>query len=157
PAALAMAVAFRDGLPRAGMVAAGSVLAIFVGDRYLGRPDAVGELATAVVGGGTLGLLAAWWARRVVAEARRARRQVGRVELYLKDRRGTPVEMIARPTDLRETSEQVSARAEAIVQLDTLDEYLREMRDELRADEVIFWRWYDSRDALRPTAWSTPN
>src|SRR5688500_5731361 len=40
-------------------------------------------------------------------------------------------------------------------QMAILDRYLRDVRDALGADEVIFWRLHRSADAMRATAWST--
>jgi diguanylate cyclase (GGDEF)-like protein len=39
--------------------------------------------------------------------------------------------------------------------MEILDRYLRDVRDGLGADEVVYWRWHSSAEALRATAWST--
>jgi diguanylate cyclase (GGDEF)-like protein len=46
-------------------------------------------------------------------------------------------------------------RTEATQDIETLDRLLRDVRDLLYAEEAIFWKWDEERDAMRPFAWST--
>ena len=39
---------------------------------------------------------------------------------------------------------------------DTIAAFLQDVRDSMGADEALFWRWSEKRDALQPFTWSTP-
>jgi diguanylate cyclase (GGDEF)-like protein len=56
---------------------------------------------------------------------------------------------------LRRDVELTMEQLEATQDLETLDALLRDLRDFTAADETIFWRWIENREALVPTAWST--
>jgi diguanylate cyclase (GGDEF)-like protein len=58
-------------------------------------------------------------------------------------------------TDLRQETQTMLEEAEVASDLATLDAFLVDVRDALGADEAIFWRWSEQRDALAPASWST--
>lgn len=58
-------------------------------------------------------------------------------------------------TDLRHETQTMLEEAEVASDLATLDAFLADVRDSLGADEAVFWRWSEQRDALAPASWST--
>lgn len=58
-------------------------------------------------------------------------------------------------TDLRQQAQTKLEEAEVASDLATLDAFLADVRDSMGADEAVFWRWSEHRDALAPAAWST--
>src|SRR6266571_2430501 len=58
-------------------------------------------------------------------------------------------------TDLRHEAQAMLEEAEVASDLATLDAFLIDVRDSLGADEAVFWRWSEKRDALAPASWST--
>jgi diguanylate cyclase (GGDEF)-like protein len=58
-------------------------------------------------------------------------------------------------TDLRHEAQTMLEEAEVASDLATLDAFLADVRDALGADEAVFWRWSEKRDALAPASWST--
>lgn len=58
-------------------------------------------------------------------------------------------------TDLRHEAQAMLEEAEVASDLATLDAFLIDVRDALGADEAVFWRWSEKRDALAPASWST--
>jgi diguanylate cyclase (GGDEF)-like protein len=73
---------------------------------------------------------------------------------------GTPGKgvMMPRPTvsDLRLDAQSLLEEAEVAADLETMDAFLADVRDSMGADEAVFWRWNEERDALAPASWSTP-
>jgi diguanylate cyclase (GGDEF)-like protein len=61
----------------------------------------------------------------------------------------------AKSSALQRDVQQVFENREAAIDLEVLDRSLRDIRDLADADEAIFWRWVESRQALVPGAWST--
>ena len=59
-------------------------------------------------------------------------------------------------TDLRPEAQAQLEKQDLASDLATLDAFLVDVRDSIGGDEAIFWRWSEHRDALSPTAWSTP-
>jgi diguanylate cyclase (GGDEF)-like protein len=59
-------------------------------------------------------------------------------------------------SDLRPDAQAKLEKADLASDLATLDAFLVDVRDHIGGDEAIFWRWSEHRDALSPTAWSTP-
>ena len=155
PAGVVLAVAWKRGAREAGLAAAVSVVALAGLDVLLGRSVLVAGavLSSAAIAG--VGILPLWVARRNAQEARRARQRLERVEVFLRDRPATPRGTSVVPSDLRKSAQDASREADAMEQMEILDRYLRDVRDGMGADEVIFWRWHESADALRATAWST--
>jgi len=63
----------------------------------------------------------------------------------------TPV----KSTALRRGAQEVYESKEATQDLAVLEQLLRDVCDQCGAEEVIFWRWLEEREALVPSAWST--
>lgn len=108
------------------------------------------------LGGATLaiavGALPYFYARRLAAVHARRERRVTRLEAQIA--RPTP----SRPMPAAALKRDVllsAERTEATKDLATLEGLLRDIRDLVQADEAIFWRWSEERDALLPQAWST--
>jgi diguanylate cyclase (GGDEF)-like protein len=155
PAGVVLAVAWKRGAREAGIAAVSAVVTLAALDVLLGRSVlAAGALLSAAAIAG-VGILPLWVSRRTEMEARRARQRLERVEVFLRDRPPTPRGSSVVASDLRKSAQDASREADAVEQMEILDRYLRDVRDGLGADEVIFWRWHSSADALRATAWST--
>ena len=155
PAGVVLAVAWKRGPREAGLAALTAVVVLAALDLLLGRSllAAGALLSTAAIAG--VGILPLWVSRRTEIEAKRARQRLERVEVFLRDRPPTPRGTSVVASDLRKSSQDASREADAVEQMEILDRYLRDVRDALGADEVVFWRWHSSADALRATAWST--
>jgi diguanylate cyclase (GGDEF)-like protein len=102
-----------------------------------------------------IGALATWVAmRRMRASTDGERTQVTRLDAHLSASsvgRPTP----ATSTALRRDVQQRFEAREASFDLEMLDRLLRDIRDLAGADETIFWRWVEARQALVPSSWST--
>lgn len=155
PAALVLAVAWKRGATEASIAALVTIVALAALDLLLGRSVIAAGALLSAVAIGAVGILPLWVARRVDREAKRARQRLDRVEVFLRDRRPTPRGSTVVASDLRQSAQEASREADAMEQMEVLDRYLRDSRDAIGADEVIFWRWHASADALRATAWST--
>ena len=157
PAGVVLAVAWKRGAREAGIAAGTAVVALATLDVLLGRSllAAGALLSTAAIAG--VGILPLWVSRRTEMEARRARQRLERVEVFLRDRPPTPRGTSVVASDLRKSAQDASREADAIEQMEILDRYLRDVRDALGADEVVYWRWHSSAEALRATAWSSEN
>ncbi|NUQ19376.1 MAG: GGDEF domain-containing protein, partial [Gemmatimonadaceae bacterium] len=59
------------------------------------------------------------------------------------------------PGDLKSERQAQFQTAEGLRHIDALDRYLRDVRDTIGADEVIFWRFNEARQTQRAAAWST--
>lgn len=155
PAGVVLAVAWKRGAREAGLAATVSVVALAGLDLLLGRSLLVAGafLSAAAIAG--VGILPLWVARRNELESRRARQRLARVEVFLRDRPPTPRGSSVVASDLRKSAQDASREADAVEQMEILDRYLRDVRDGLGADEVIYWRVHSSADAMRATAWST--
>lgn len=152
---LALAVADRRGV-RAGAVVALLLVSLLALARVaLGDVDPLPGTASLALLTLAAGVVPVWYHRRTAAEALRTRRRLARVDGYLAGRRVTPTGSHAIPTDLRHDAELSLQQAEAASQIDLLDQFLRDVRDALTADEVVFWQWNEQRDSLGPIAWST--
>jgi diguanylate cyclase (GGDEF)-like protein len=155
PAGVVLAVAWKRGPREAGIAAAVSVVALAGLDLMLGRSPLVAGAVLSSVAIAGVGILPLWIARRNEHESKRARQRLARVEVFLRDRPATPRGTSVVASDLRKSAQDASREADAVEQMATLDRYLRDVRDGLGADEVIFWRHHASADAMRATAWST--
>ena len=165
PAGVVLAVAWKRGAREAGVAAATAVIALAALDLLLGRSllAAGALLSTAAIAG--VGILPLWVSRRTEMEAQRARQRLERVEVFLRDRPPTPRGTSVVASDLRKSAQDASREADAVEQMEILDRYLRDVRDALGADEVVYWRFHASETrnnsarlvegALRATAWST--
>ena len=58
--------------------------------------------------------------------------------------------------DLKVNTQTMLEEAEVASDFATLDAYLADVRDSVGADEAVYWRWSNTSDSLKPTAWSTP-
>jgi len=114
----------------------------------------VGTVLLAAAGGA----LATWFALRrrdsSVSPNNDEPERVTRVDAHLASSsvgRPTP----ATSTALRRDVQQRFEQREAKFDLEMLDRLLRDIRDLSGADETIFWRWVETRQALVPSSWST--
>ena len=155
PAGVVLAVAWKRGAREAGLAAAMSVVALAGLDLMLGRSLLVGGAFLSAVAIAGVGILPLWVARRNDVASKRDRQRLQRVEVFLRDRPATPRGSNIVASDLRKSAQDASREADAMEQIEILDRYLRDVRDGLGADEVIFWRAHRSADAMRATAWST--
>lgn len=92
------------------------------------------------------------WRERRTRELRN--NSVTRVEAHLSSgttSRVTPASSMAMRRDVQQSFET----KEATRDLEVLDRQLRDIRDIASADEAIFWKWVEARQALVPSAWST--
>ena len=155
PAGVVLAVAWKRGAREAGLAAAVSVVALAGLDLVLGRSLLVGGAFLSAVAIAGVGILPLWVARRNELDSKRARQRLQRVEVFLRDRPATPRGSNIVASDLRKSAQDASREADAMEQMEILDRYLRDVRDGIEADEVIYWRVHHSADAMRATAWST--
>jgi hypothetical protein len=155
PAGVVLAVAWKRGAREAGLAATLSVVALAGLDLMLGRSLLVGGafLSAAAIAG--VGILPLWAARRTELESKRARQRIKRLDVFLRDRPLTPRGSNIVASDLRKSAQDASTEADAMEQMAILDRYLRDVRDGMGADEVIFWKFHKSADAMQATAWST--
>lgn len=140
---------------RSGAVAVGmAVIALAVGDAALGRAPDVAEVLTGTALLAAIAVGPLWYARRVTRDVEADRQRMRRVQGFL-HRRPTPRGSTAVASDLRR--EAVSERDAAIgmVHLHIASRYLRDIRDSLCADEVIYWRLSEEDERMEPAAWST--
>jgi diguanylate cyclase (GGDEF)-like protein len=84
-----------------------------------------------------------------------ADRQDPRVRLFISTGSHRMPEPHSAASDLRHEAQAMLEEAEVASDLATLDAFLADVRDALGADEAIFWRWSEKRDALAPASWST--
>ena len=97
------------------------------------------------------GALPYFYARQIAAIHARRERRMTRLEAQIA--RPTPARPL--PTEALKRDVLLSVeRTEATKDLDMLDGFLRDLRDQIQADEAIFWRWSEERDTLIPQAWS---
>jgi diguanylate cyclase (GGDEF)-like protein len=146
-AAWAMAECFGLAIGSASFLlaaASASVALAHQGPRLLTLGGAVMSAA--------VGALPYFYSRSLAAIQARRDRRVTRLEAHIS--RPTPAR--GQPTEALKRDVLLSAeRTEATKDLATLDGLLRDVRDLLQADEVIFWRWSEDRDTLLPNAWSS--
>ena len=91
-----------------------------------------------------------------MAELERAREEQRqrRIDDHLAGGRRLP-SLTPSPSHLRRDEQRRAEREDAEVEIGLLAVTLRDLRDAAGADEAIFWRWVESRDALTPAAWSS--
>lgn len=153
PLTAVLSLRYRDAVT--GLCAIAGVGLVLVADWLLGRALAIPE---ALIAGTTVGALAVapgWYRRRVVRDAGDAQQRLARVEGYLADRRHTPRSTTTVARELRPAVQEIQRAAEGLRHLTELDRYLRDVRDVMGADEVVFWRWNEARSTQIPVAWST--
>ena len=151
---LLMGVTATLGYRAGGLSAGAVVVAIGLADAALGRalePAAVVTAAALLV---AIAVGPLWYARRIARDVEADRQRMRRVQGFL-HRRPTPRGSTAVASDLRR--EAVSERDAAIgmVHLHIASRYLRDIRDSLCADEVIYWRLSEEDERMEPAAWST--
>jgi len=135
--AIGVAAFALAGLSAAATVAKGGPVALTIG-------GAVFAAST--------GALPYFYARHIASVHARRERRVTRLEAQIT--RPTPTRPLPTEALKREVLLSVE-RTEATKDLAMLDGFLRDLRDQIQADEAIFWRWSEERDTLIPQAWST--
>jgi diguanylate cyclase (GGDEF)-like protein len=140
---------------RAGAIAAGlSVLAIALADAALGRALAVPAVMTATALLLAIAVGPLWYGRQITRDAEADRQRMRRVQRFL-HRRPTPRGSTAVASDLRRDAVSERDAAIGMVHLHIASRYLRDVRDSLCADEVIYWRLSEEDERMEPAAWST--
>ena len=131
-----------------------SVILVALADAALGRaPEAVPILtAVAVLMSIAVGPL--WYARKIARDVEIDRQRMRRVQGFL-HRRPTPRGSTAVASDLRRDAVSERDAAIGMVHLHIASRYLRDIRDSLCADEVIYWRLSEEDERMEPAAWST--
>jgi diguanylate cyclase (GGDEF)-like protein len=94
--------------------------------------------------------------RRPARDAERIReaQHRRRIDDHL-DSAGASTSTAHAPAHLRPDEQRRAEREDAEAEMHLLSATLRDIRDAAGADEAIFWRWIESRDALAPGAWSS--
>jgi diguanylate cyclase (GGDEF)-like protein len=130
---------------------AGFVLAAVSAAAALAKGGPVALAIGGAVLAASAGALPYFYARQIAAIHARRERRVTRLEAQIA--RPTPTRPL--PTEALKRDVLLSVeRTEATKDLDMLDGFLRDLRDQIQADEAIFWRWSEERDTLIPQAWS---
>ena len=157
PGFVALGFAWRGSLGNGATAAAIWLAALVAADPLLHRHIDPAWLLSVAVTLFSIGLIPIAYARRAVADEAKARQRLARVEGYLADRRMTPLgnDAIASPGDLKSERQAQFQTAEGLRHIDALDRYLRDVRDTMGADEVVFWRFNEARQTQRAAAWST--
>ena len=157
PGFVALGFAWRGSLANGATAAAIWLAALLAADPLLHRHVDPAWLLSVAVTLFSIGLIPIAYARRAVADEAKARQRLARVEGYLADRRMTPLgnDAIATPGDLKSERQAQFQTAEGLRHIDALDRYLRDVRDTMGADEVVFWRFNEARQTQRAAAWST--
>ena len=146
-ASWAMAEVFGVAIGAAGFVLAGLSAAA-----ALAKGGPISLTISGAIFAASVGALPYFYARRIAAIHARRERRVTRLEAQIA--RPTPARPL--PTEALKRDVLLSVeRTEATKDLAMLDGFLRDLRDQIQADEAIFWRWSEERDTLIPQAWST--
>ena len=156
PGLVALGLSWRYSLTRGAAGAALWVIALVMAELLLHRKIDTSWLLSVAIAHFAIGLAPVAYARRALEEEAKARSRLARVEGYLADRRTTPLgNAVINPSDLRSDRQAQFQTAEGLRHIDALDRYLRDVRDTIGADEVIFWRFNETRQSQRAAAWST--
>ena len=156
PGFIALGLAWRHSLLHGAAAAALWLLALLAAESLLHRAIDPSWLVSVACAHFAIGLVPVAYARRATEEETKARSTLARVEGYLADRRTTPLgNSIVNPSDLRSDRQAQFQTAEGLRHIDALDRYLRDVRDTIGADEVVFWRFNETRQTQRAAAWST--
>ena len=157
PGFVALGVAWRGTLKQGAVVATLWVAALVVAGLALHHRTDNAWLLSVAFTIFSLALIPVVYARQAVVAETRARQRLARVEGYLADRRMTPLgsDALVSPGDLKSERQAQFQTAEGLRHIDALDRYLRDVRDTMGADEVVFWRFNEARQTQRAAAWST--
>ncbi len=155
PAFFVLSVSARRGLRVGAMTAAGAAVLLLGAELSQGTDIDFARMLSILALTTGAGLIPFWLARRADGDVFTAKQRLARVEGYLADRRLTPSGQSALASDLRLDSMAAQQKAEGIRDLESLDRYLRDIRDASGADEVIFWRWDALKSTQKPASWST--
>jgi diguanylate cyclase (GGDEF)-like protein len=151
----ARAIAHVEDLRATISVSVGALVAISLIDLSVGGSLSLAETVTGSVLFVALAIFPAWQQERAAEAAARVKRRTVRTESLLDERQSTPRSTSAMPSDLRRGIEVSRQQAEEKRQTEVLSRYLRDVRDAIGADEVVFWRWTAGRETLVAAAWST--
>ena len=158
PGFVALGLAWRHSLLRGAACATLWLVALLVAESMLHRKIEPSWFLSLAFAHFAIGLLPVAYARRATEKESQASSRLARVEGYLADRRTTPLgNAVVQPSDLRSDRQAQFHTAEGLRHIDALDRYLRDVRDTIGADEVVFWRFNEARQAQRAAAWSTEN
>lgn len=149
-----MGVTITRGYRTGAIAAAGSVVAIALADAALGRPPEAVPILTAAALLTAIAVGPLWYARKIARDVEVDRQRMRRVQGFL-HRRPTPRGSTAVASDLRRDAVSERDAAIGMVHLHIASRYLRDIRDSLCADEVIYWRLSEENERMEPAAWST--
>ena len=157
PGFVALGVAWRGTVRQGAIVAALWIAVLVVAGVLLHHRADHAWLLSIGFAIFSLALIPIVYARQAVVAETKARQRLARVEGYLADRRMTPLgsDAIVSPGDLKSERQAQFQTAEGLRHIDALDRYLRDVRDTMGADEVVFWRFNEARQTQRASAWST--
>ena len=156
PGFIALGLAWRHSLLRGAAAAAVWLGLMLAAESALHRKIDPSWFLSVAFAHFAIGLVPVAYARRATQEEAKARSRLARVEGYLADRRTTPLgNAVVNPSDLRSDRQAQFQTAEGLRHIDALDRYLRDVRDTIGADEVVFWRFNETRQTQRAAAWST--
>ncbi|HEX8848142.1 MAG TPA: GGDEF domain-containing protein, partial [Gemmatimonadaceae bacterium] len=157
PGFVALGIAWRGTVRQGAVVAALWIAALIAASVLLRHRVDQAWLLSIAFAIFSLGLIPIVYARQAVVAETKARQRLARVEGYLADRRMTPLgsDAIVSPGDLKSERQAQFQTAEGLRHIDALDRYLRDVRDTMGADEVVFWRFNEARQTQRASAWST--
>jgi diguanylate cyclase (GGDEF)-like protein len=151
---LLMGITGKMGFRVGAIAAAGTVVGIGFADFALGRAPELSAIlpAFALLLGIAVG--PSWYARQAARDVEADRQRMRRVQGFL-HRRPTPRGSTAVASDLRRDAVSERDAAIGLVHLHIASRYLRDIRDSLCADEVIYWRLAEEEERMEPAAWST--
>jgi diguanylate cyclase (GGDEF)-like protein len=141
---------YRAGATAAAVATAG----IAAADVWLGRPPDLVATLTAGLLLMALSVGPLWYARQTARDVEADRQRMRRVQRFMQ-RRPTPRGSTAVASDLRRDAVSERDAAIGMVHLHIASRYLRDIRDGLCADEVIYWRLSEQDETMEPAAWST--
>ncbi|HEX2780945.1 MAG TPA: sensor domain-containing diguanylate cyclase [Gemmatimonadaceae bacterium] len=157
PGFVALGIAWRGALWHGAAVAALWLAALLAAGMALHHRIDTAWFLSVAFAVFALGIIPIVYSRQAAVAESRARHRLARVEGYLADRRMTPLgsDAIVSPGDLKSERQAQFQTAEGLRHIDALDRYLRDVRDTMGADEVVFWRFNEARQTQRAAAWST--
>jgi diguanylate cyclase (GGDEF)-like protein len=151
---LLMGVTAKSGYRAGAIAAAVSVVVIGLADSVLGRGAEPAAVMTATTLLMAIAVGPIWYARQIARDVEADRQRMRRVQGFL-HRRPTPRGSTAVASDLRRDAVSERDAAIGMVHLHIASRYLRDIRDSLCADEVIYWRLSEEDERMEPAAWST--
>lgn len=153
-AVLLLGVTWKRALSFAVRAALAFVIGVSLLSIAADLPIVFADVITATLLVGAIAVAPVWYSRQLARDVEADRQRLKRVQGFL-HRRPTPRGSTAVASDLRRDAVSERDAAIGMVHLHIASRYLRDVRDMLCADEVIFWRLSEQGERLEPAAWST--